>query len=93
MGVVLEKKISVHGEKVNKRESKVKGGGPDGAEILVIPSCPMRRLKNSGPQFNPKPENKRGKVRPWSSPKCAVNFLPAKRDSLIIRRPKGGKAF
>ncbi len=28
-----------------------------------------------------------------SSPKVAVNFLPEKRDSSIIRRPKGGKAF
>jgi hypothetical protein len=46
MGVVSEKKISVHGEKVNKMESKIKGGGPDDTEDLVFPNFPVRRLKN-----------------------------------------------
>ena len=46
MGVVSGKKISVHGEKVNKMESKIKGGGPDDTENIMLTSFQIRRLKN-----------------------------------------------
>jgi len=32
--------------RVGKMESKIKGGGPDGTESLMVPNFPIRHLKN-----------------------------------------------